>query len=176
MSKKKTGSTAIYMTYGEYLKKYPQGRKEANVDAKTYGYCMINNENKKYICWLKESTFHLINNGLAAIREMEEDPTGKKAKAKAKAEAKKLKRFIEKQQQLREKEEERERKERAYIVLARDEFSDMMLDATAAQWAAILRLVRTVKKDADTIWLMTNEWKEKQKAKKTSTPRKRKGK
>ena len=172
MSKKKTGSTAIYMTYGEYLKKYPQGRKEANVDAKTYGYCIINNEDKNNICWLKENTFHLINRGFAAVREMEEDPNGKKVKA----EAKKLKKLAEKQQKLREKEEERERKERAYIVQARDEFSDLMLNATAAQWAAILRLVKTVQKDATIIWLMTNEWKEKQKAKKTSTPRKRKGK
>ena len=162
MSKKKTGSTAIYMTYGDYLRDYPQGQKHENAKPDEYGYCMINNENKKYICWLKENTFHLINRGFAAVREMEEDPDGKKAKA----EAKKVKRFTEKQQQLREKQEEKERKERAYIILARDEFSDLMLNATAAQWAAILRLVRTVHKDADTIWLMTNEWKEKQKAKK----------
>lgn len=173
MKQKQTGSTAIYMTYGDYLRDYPKGQKHENAKPDEYGYCMINNENKKYICWLKESTFHLINNGLAAIREMEEDPTGKKAKAKAKAEAKKLKRFIEKQQQLREKEEERERKERAYIVQARDEFSDLMLNATAAQWAAILRLIKTVHKDAETIWLMTNEWKEKQKAARTSKSKKR---
>ena len=172
MKQKKTGSTAIYMTYGEYLKKYPQGRKHDNAKAKDYGYCIIDNQDKKNICWLKEMTFNLINRGFAALRDMEEDPTGEKAKAKEM----KLKRLLEKQRKLREKLEEKERKERAYIVQARDEFSDLMLNATAAQWAAILRLVRTVEKDAATIWQMTNEWKEKQKAKKASTPRKRKGK
>lgn len=165
MKQKKTGSTAIYMTYGDYLRDYPKGQKHEDAKPDEYGYCMINNENKKYICWLKESTFHLINNGLAAIREMEEDPDGKKAKAKAK----RLKKFVEKQRELREKEEERERKERTYIVQARDEFSDMMLNATAAQWAAILRLVKTVKNDAATIWFMTNEWKKKQKEKKAQS-------
>jgi len=173
MKQNKTGSTAIYMTYGDYLRDYPKGQKHENAKPDEYGYCMINNENKKYICWLKESTFHLINNGLAAIREMDEDPTGKKARAKANAEAKKLKKLAEKQQKLREKQEEKERKERAYIVQARDEFSDLMLNATAAQWAAILRLVKTVKKDAATIWFMTNEWKKNQKAKKAK-PCKRK--
>ena len=121
---------------------------------------------------MKESTFHLINRGFAVVREMEEAPNGKKVKA----EAKKLKKLAEKQQKLREKQEEKERQERAYIVQARDEFSDLMLNATAAQWAAILRLVKTVKKDADTIWLMTNEWKEKQKAERTSKTKKRNGK
>ena len=172
MAKKKTGSTAIYMTYGDYLREYPQGRKHDNAKAKDFGYCIIDNQDKKNICWLKESTFHLINSGLAAVREMDEDPTGKKIRAKKR----KLKKLLEKQRKLREKLEEKERKERAYIVQARDEFSDLMLNATAAQWAAILRLVKSVNKDADTIWLMTNEWKEKQKAKKASTPRKRKGK
>ena len=161
MTKKKTGSTAIYMTYGNYLKDYPNGRKDNDVKPKDFGYCIIDNQDKKNICWLKESTFHLINNGLAAVREMDEDPTGKKTRAKER----KLKKLLEKQRKLREKQEERERKERAYIVQARDEFSDLMLNATAAQWAAILRLVKTVEKDADTIWLMTNEWKKKQKEK-----------
>lgn len=170
MTKKKTGSTAIYMTYGDYLKDYPNGRKDKDVKPKDFGYCIIDNQDKKNICWLKESTFHLINSGLAAVREMDEDPTGKKTRAKER----KLKKLLEKQRKLREKQEERERKERAYIVQARDEFSDLMLNATAAQWAAILRLVKTVEKDADTIWQMTNEWKEKQKAARTSKSKKRK--
>ena len=172
MSKKKTGSTALYMTYGEYLKKYPQGRKEANVDAKDYGYCVINNEDKNNICWLSKESFHLINQGFMALRALGEDPMGKKGMAGAK----KIHQLLTKQLKISAQEAAKERKERAYIVQARDEFSDLMLNATAAQWAAILRLVKTVKKDADTIWQMTNEWKEKQKAKKTSTPRKRKGK
>ena len=190
MSKKKTGSTAIYMTYGNYLKNYPKGRKNDKAKSKELGYCIISNQDKNNICWISTKSFRLINAGLTASYALD---VGDMQRAFAAVEnlhehtvdvaSKNLKKYWDEQnkeeaklQKLREKEEERERKERAYIVQARDEFSDLMLNATAAQWAAILRLVKTVKKDADTIWLMTNEWKEKQKAKKAPTPQQGKNK
>ena len=188
--KKKTGSTASYMTYGEYLLKYPQGRINENAKKNELGYCIISNQDKNNICWISTKSFRLINAGLQAAHAID---MGDMQRVFAAVEnlhehtvdvaSTNLKKYWDEQnkeeaklQKLREKQEEKERKERAYIVQARDEFSDLMLNSTAAQWAAILRLVKTVKKDADTIWLMTNEWKEKQKAERTSKTKKRNGK
>ena len=75
--KKKTGSTAMFMTYGKYLERYPQGRKIANAQADEYGYCIINNSDNTNICWLSIASFNLINNGFKTV-----SATGKKAPKK----------------------------------------------------------------------------------------------
>ena len=56
-----TGSTAIPMTYGDYLKDYPKGRKDDNAKKSDSGYCIIDNEAPRNVCWLQERTFKMIN-------------------------------------------------------------------------------------------------------------------
>lgn len=69
--KKKTGSTAMFMTYGNYLKKFPKGLKDTNAKAGEYGYCIINNADKTNICWLTVASFNQINNGFKMLAAME---------------------------------------------------------------------------------------------------------
>jgi len=46
------GSTAISMTYGEYLAKYPKGRKNESAHKNRLGYCIIANSDPANICWI----------------------------------------------------------------------------------------------------------------------------
>ena len=69
--KRKTGSTAMFMTYGDYLKKFPKGRKDTNAKAEEYGYCIINNADKTNIWWLNVASFNQINNGFKMLAATE---------------------------------------------------------------------------------------------------------
>ena len=79
--KKKTGSIAMFMTYGTYLKKFPQGRKDADARAENYGYCVINNADNTNICWLSIAAFNNINNGLKTLAAKEKRPRKRNGKA-----------------------------------------------------------------------------------------------
>ena len=56
-----TGSTAISMTYGDYLKKYPRGLRDDAAKSEAMGYAIIDNSDHTNITWLSERCFHLIN-------------------------------------------------------------------------------------------------------------------
>ncbi len=53
------GSTAISMTYGEYLAKYPKGRKNESAHKNRLGYCIIANSDPANICWITVSDFNM---------------------------------------------------------------------------------------------------------------------
>ena len=71
--KTKTGSTAMFMTYGKYLEMFPKGRKNADAKADEYGYCIINNADKSNICWLSIDAFNRINNGFKTLADCGEN-------------------------------------------------------------------------------------------------------
>ena len=75
---KKTGSTAMLMTYGNYIKEFPQGRKDEDAQADEYGYCMIDNADKTNICWISMASFHLINNAMKTLSKKENKPMRRK--------------------------------------------------------------------------------------------------
>lgn len=56
-----TGSTAIPMTYGDYLKKYPRGLRDDAAKSEAMGYAIIDNSDHTNITWLSERGFRLIN-------------------------------------------------------------------------------------------------------------------
>lgn len=53
------GSTAISMTYGEYLSEYPNGRKNESANKNMLGYCIISNSDPTNICWITMSDFNM---------------------------------------------------------------------------------------------------------------------
>lgn len=53
------GSTAISMTYGEYLAKFPKGRKNESANKNRFGYCIIDNSDPANICWITVSDFNM---------------------------------------------------------------------------------------------------------------------
>ena len=71
MDNSKTGSTAIYMPYGEYCRNYPKGRRDDDAKAKDKGYCIIDNEDKNNVCWITERAFRLINEGFNRLAQEE---------------------------------------------------------------------------------------------------------
>ena len=71
MGKRESGSTAIFTTYGDYLKKYPHGYKDAHAKVSEHGYCIIDNSDKSNICWLSIASFNKINDGFNALAAME---------------------------------------------------------------------------------------------------------
>ena len=56
-----TGSTAIPMTYGDYLKKYPCGLRDDAAKSEAMGYAIIDNSDHTNITWLSDKGFRLIN-------------------------------------------------------------------------------------------------------------------
>ena len=56
---KRIGSTAISMTYGDYLAKYPKGRKNESAHKNRLGYCIIANSDPTNICWITVSDFNM---------------------------------------------------------------------------------------------------------------------
>ena len=48
----KFGSIGILMRYGEYIAKYPDGRRNDSAHGDSQGYCIISKSDPKNICWI----------------------------------------------------------------------------------------------------------------------------
>ena len=77
MKSKKNGSEAIYMTYGEYVKEYPKGRKHDKATLNEYGYCIIQIGNRRNVCWITEWEFNAIETGFNLLKEDDEKSSKK---------------------------------------------------------------------------------------------------
>ena len=66
-NKRATDSTAISMTYSEYLKEYPHGRKDDSAKRNAGGYAIIDNSDKSNVTWLSDKAFNLINRAFSLL-------------------------------------------------------------------------------------------------------------
>lgn len=163
--KKKTGSTATYMTYGEYLLKYPQGRINENAKKNELGYCIISNQDKNNICWISTKSFRLINAGLKASYALDvgdmETAIGaiENLREKITIDAKKnLDKFMDaatKNRVKRQKEIDRQTKRKAaeqaqlhkqYIKQCKKTIDKQMENATGVEWQKLSRFVKQLMK------------------------------
>ena len=62
-----TGSYAIRMTYGEYLKEYPHGNRDDSAKNEDSGYAIISKRDKTNINWLSEKAFSMINKAFSIL-------------------------------------------------------------------------------------------------------------
>ena len=77
MDREYHGSEAISMTYGEYLKQYPRGRKNKEASPDDLGYCIIQIGNRRNVCWITEWEFNAIETGFNLLKEDEEKSSKK---------------------------------------------------------------------------------------------------
>ena len=61
------GSYAIRMTYGEYLKEYPNGNRDDSAKKETLGYAVISKWDKTNINWLSVKAFNMINEAFSRL-------------------------------------------------------------------------------------------------------------
>ena len=62
-----TGSYAISMTYGAYLKKYPHGNRDDSAKNGDFGYAIISKRDSSNINWVSRKAFNMINEAFARL-------------------------------------------------------------------------------------------------------------